>query len=83
ALAFGSIGLTIGLHLAINHWAPLRRLLYGSPLSMLDYAVVLGAALLPTSLAMARHYPENTTLAKPDTAHTLPVAADDHTITAY
>ncbi|HEX2949198.1 MAG TPA: HAD-IC family P-type ATPase, partial [Armatimonadota bacterium] len=37
ALAFGSIGLTIGLHLAINHWAPLRRLLYGSPLSMLDY----------------------------------------------
>jgi Ca2+-transporting ATPase len=54
AVVWGGIGATVGLHLAINHWGPLRRLLQGSPLGLLDYAVVTAAALAPTLLALAR-----------------------------
>ena len=48
----------VGLQLAVNHWKPLRRLLGGAPLGILDYGVALAAAIVPTLSAAARGLPD-------------------------
>ena len=54
AALWGSMSTTIGLQFALNSWRPLRNLIGGAPLNMLDYSVALSSAVLPTLFSALR-----------------------------
>lgn len=54
AALLGTVGGTIGLQVAANHWGPMRRLLHGAPPSPGDYGFALLAATLPPVWAAVR-----------------------------